>query len=87
MSHCTLILYPCNLCLIIPLLLSHQGPILASEIHIIEKSLNPGNWDVYWYAELDTVGTDPLNVQNATKNESVFTRHSAVRSFEIQGKL
>jgi hypothetical protein len=54
---------------------------------VIEKSLNPGNWDVYWYAELDTVGTDPLNVQNATKNESVFTRHSAVRSFEIQGKL
>jgi len=64
-----------------------QGPILASEIHVIEKSLNPGNWDVYWYAELDTVGTDPLNAQNATTSECVVTRHSAVRSFEIQGKL
>lgn len=59
-------------------------PILASEIPVIDKSLNPGNWEVFWFAELDSIGTDPLNPQNAT-NEVVFTRCSAVRSFDIVG--
>lgn len=63
-----------------------QSPILASEVLIVEKALHPGNWEAYWFAELDVVGTDPLNPQNATENESVVTRHSAVRSFEIVGK-
>lgn len=60
-----------------------HGPILASEIPVIEKSLNPGNWEVFWFAVLDIVGTDPLNPENATKTEAVATRHSAIKSFEI----
>lgn len=59
-------------------------PILASEIPVVDKSLNPGNWEAFWFAELDTLGTDPLNPQNAT-NEVVLTRCSAVRSFDIVG--
>ncbi len=58
----------------------------SSQITVVEKTLNPGNWEAGWFAELDTIGTDPLNPKNATKNKAVSTRHSAVRSFEIAGK-
>jgi len=64
-----------------------QGPILANEIPITETLLNPGNWEVFWCATLDTVGTDPLNPENATKNESVTTRNSAVATFHVVGTL
>lgn len=63
-----------------------QGPILANEIVIVETALNPGNWEVFWYAELDTAGTDPLNPQNATENEVVVTRPSVKVSFEVVGR-
>jgi len=60
-----------------------QGPILANEISVVEMTLNPGHWEVHWSATLDTVGTDPLNPKNATKNESVTTRSSAKATFHV----
>jgi len=63
-----------------------QGPILANEIPVVEMTLNPGHWEVFWRATLDTVGTDPLNPENATENESITTRSSATASFHVVGK-
>ncbi|KAL7550086.1 hypothetical protein ACHAWF_013319, partial [Thalassiosira exigua] len=60
-----------------------QGPILANEIPVKEMPLNPGHWEVFWYATLDTVGTDPLNPKNATLDESVTTRPSAIATFQV----
>lgn len=61
-----------------------QGPILANEIPVAEMALNPGHhWEVFWNATLDTVGTDPLNPQNATQDESVTTRSSAKSCFHV----
>ena len=65
-------------------MLSQGSPILLNEISIEEVALNPGNWDVFWYAELDTVGTDPLNPLNATQNEVIATRPSAKVFFEVE---
>lgn len=62
-----------------------QGPILDSEISVGEISLTPGNWEVFWYATLDTVQTDPINPQNAT-GQSVTTCPSASCSFLVVGK-
>jgi hypothetical protein len=52
----------------------------------VETALNPGNWEVFWYAELDTAGTDLLNPHISTENEVVVTRPSAKVSFEVVGK-
>jgi len=71
--------------LTIPLPLKTQGPILESEISVGELTLNPGNWEVFWYAELDTVGVDPLNPNNAT-GDSVKTCYSASATFRVTGK-
>ena len=62
-----------------------QGPILDSEISVGEITLTPGNWEVFWYATLDTVQTDPINPQNAT-GQSVTTCPSASCSFLVVGK-
>ena len=70
---------------ILPLLLIIQGPILESEISVGELTLNPGNWEVFWYAELDTVGVDPLNPNNAT-GDSVKTCYSASATFRVVGE-
>ncbi|KAL7533785.1 hypothetical protein ACHAXR_005447, partial [Thalassiosira sp. AJA248-18] len=59
-----------------------QGPILANEIPVVEMSLNPGHWEVFWYATLDTVSTDPLNPQNATLSE-ITTRPSATTTLHV----
>ena len=64
-----------------------QGPILANEIPVVEMALNPGNWEVFWNATFDTVGTDPINPQNATRDEKITTRPSAKATFHVVGKL
>jgi hypothetical protein len=66
------------------IIISQGSPILSNEISIEEIALNPGNWEVFWYAELDSAGTDPLNPLNATENEVVATRPSAKVFFEVE---
>lgn len=51
-----------------------------------EIQLGPGNWEVSWVATLDTLGTDPLNPNNATPSESVVTRSSAKDAFYVEGE-
>ena len=72
-----------HLTILLPL--KTQGPILESEISVGELTLNPGNWEVFWYAELDTVGVDPLNPNNAT-GDIVKTTYSASAIFRVTGK-
>ena len=62
-----------------------KGPILENEIYVGDITLSPGNWEVYWFADLDTVGTDPLNPNNNGAG-NVTTRHSTLTNFRVVGK-
>lgn len=62
------------------------NPTLSNEIELEDVRLKPGNWEVLWCATLDTVSTDPLNPKNATKDESVTTKDSAISTFCVVGK-
>lgn len=63
----------------------NKGPILENDITVGDITLSPGNWEVYWYADLDTVGTDPLNPNN-NGSGNVTTRHSTLTNFRVIGK-
>ena len=61
-----------------------QGPILATKIPVEEEmQFNTGYLEVHWCATLDVVSTNPLNPHNATQNESVTTRLSAIATFHV----
>ena len=62
-----------------------RGAMYGNLILVGSTALNPGNWDVYWYATLDRVGTDPMSPTNAT-NESMRTKSSAVATFAVVDK-
>ena len=62
-----------------------RGAMYGNLILVGSTALNPGNWDVYWYATLDRVGTDPMSPTNAT-NESMRTKSSAVATFVVVDK-
>lgn len=59
-----------------------RGAMYGNLIQVGSALMNAGHWEVFWYATLDTVGTDPLSPHNATY-EKVQTKSSAVASFHV----
>ncbi len=60
----------------------HRQPILEPLVTVAETSLNPGLWEIVAFIQLDPMGTDILNPNNAS-GETVEMKPSALMMFDV----
>ena len=63
-----------------------RGNMFGNLVKIGEvDDLSPGEWEVSWFAILDSAGVDPTNPRNATDDE-IVSKVSSVAQFNVKDK-
>eukprot|EP00577_Skeletonema_sp_RCC1716_P004235 CAMPEP_0113406952 /NCGR_PEP_ID=MMETSP0013_2-20120614/19790_1 /TAXON_ID=2843 ORGANISM="Skeletonema costatum, Strain 1716" /NCGR_SAMPLE_ID=MMETSP0013_2 /ASSEMBLY_ACC=CAM_ASM_000158 /LENGTH=1333 /DNA_ID=CAMNT_0000292841 /DNA_START=71 /DNA_END=4069 /DNA_ORIENTATION=- /assembly_acc=CAM_ASM_000158 len=64
----------------------HRQAMLEPLVTVAETSLNPGLWEIVAYIQLDPMGTDIMNPNNAS-GESVAMKPSALMMFDVVDRV